>query len=137
MKKNPTNIINKEKEKENEKEKITNNNNNKNQEIIEMNEELEDIEKKNDISKTFGKPDNYMREKLTRINKALEINHIYERDNFNIEKDKSFEKKKLIEPMACINSKLMTKMLKYINKDIRAQIISLRTAERHINYKID
>ena len=137
LKKNPTNIINKEKEKENEKEKITNNNNNKNQEIIEMNEELEDIEKKNDISKTFGKTDIYMREKLTRINKALEINHIYERDNFNIEKDKSFEKKKLIEPMACINSKLMTKMLKYINKDIRAQIISLRTAERHINYKID
>ena len=137
LKKNPTNIINKEKEKENEKEKITNNNNNKNQEIIEMNEELEDIEKKNDISKTFGKTDIYMREKLTRINKALEINHIYERDNFNIEKDKSFEKKKLIEPMACINSKLMTKMLKYINKSIRAQIISLRTAERHINYKID
>ena len=136
LKKAQTNIINKEKEKEKEKEKIINNNN-KNQEIIEMNEELEEIEKKNDISKTFGKTDNYLREKLTRINKALEINHIYERDNFNIEKDKSFEKKKLIEPMACINSKLMTKMLKYINKDIRAQIISLRTAERHINYKID
>ena len=33
--------------------------------------------------------------------------------------------------MACINSNLMEKMLKYINKDIREKIISLRTTERH------
>ena len=37
-------------------------------------------------------------------------------------------------PMNLINSDLMTKMLKYLKKDIRGKIISLRTIERfHLN----
>ena len=32
--------------------------------------------------------------------------------------------------MGLINSQIMTKMLKYLNKDIRGKIISLRTIDR-------
>ena len=43
-----------------------------------------------------------------------------------------------MKPIGCINSKLMGKMLKYMDKDIKEKIISLRTFERHLyNNNID
>ena len=38
-------------------------------------------------------------------------------------------------PMALIYSPLMTKMMKYIRKDIREKIISLRSSEKYIDSK--
>ena len=130
MKKAPTIIIDKEKD----------NSNNKYDELKgkkKLNKELEEGDKKNDISKSYGKTENYLTDKIIRIKKALELNNIYDKDNINSEKNKLIEKKNDKKPMACINSKLMAKMLKYINKDIREKIISLRTTERHLNFKIE
>ena len=87
-----------------------------------------------DISKTYGNSNNYLLDKMTRMSKALELNKIYDKEVIK-NNDKSVEKKNNVKPMACINSRLMAKMLKYMNKDVKEQIISLRTCERHLNFK--
>ena len=109
--------------------------NNKN--ILEEDKTLEDkenYEKMKDISKIFGNSNNYLLDKMTRMSKALELNKIYDKEVIK-NNDKSVEKKNNVKPMACINSRLMAKMLKYMNKDVKEQIISLRTCERHLNFK--
>ena len=112
------------------KSKIEKNNN---EVPLDIEDEKKAVEKMNDISKSFGNKNNYIRDKITRIKKALELNNIYDKENMSNNKDKSSEKKNSVKPMACINSYLMSKMLKYMNKDIKEQIISLRTCERHLN----
>ena len=87
--------------------------------------------------KNYGKEKNYILDKINRISKALELNNIYNNDDKNNKKEKFKEKDINIKPMACINSVLMAKMLKYINKESREQIISLRTCERHLNNQSD
>ena len=116
---------------ENIKKQIDNINDN----LLDKDDEIEGREKMVNVSKTFGKNKNYVWDKMMRIKKALELNNIYDKVNINNGKDKSKYKKKEVKPMACINSVLMTKMLKYIDKDIKGQIISLRTSERHHNYE--
>ena len=86
------------------------------------------------ITKTFGDKKNVLLDKMSRISKALELN-IYNKEE--IKKERVLEKNENIKPMACINSRLMAKMLHYIDKDVREKIISLRTCERHLNYKND
>lgn len=55
-------------------------------------------------------------------------------DNFK-EKQAKMAMNGISGPMALINSPLMTKMLKYIKKDCKKQIISLRTSQRYLeNY---
>ena len=118
-----------------EKEKTKKNN----RKIIEDDktlEEKEDYEKMKNISKTYGSNNNYLLDKMTRISKALELNKIYDKE-VTKNNDKLLEKKDNVKPMACINSKLMDKMLKYMNKDVKEQIISLRTCERHLNFKVE
>ena len=104
---------------------------------------MKTLEEKNDekignISNSFGKKNNIFTDKITRISKALELSNIYNKDiNIN-NNDKYIEKKNTMKPMGCINSKLMGKMLKYMDKDIKEKIISLRTCERHLhNNNID
>ena len=97
-------------------------------------EEKEDYEKMKDISKTYGNNNNYIFDKMTRISKALELNKRYDKE-VTKNNGKLLEKKNNVKPMACINSRLMAKMLKYMNKDVKEQIISLRTCERHLNFK--
>ena len=106
-------------------------------------EKVKTLEEKNDekignISNSFGKKNNIFTDKITRISKALELSNIYNKDiNIN-NNDKYIEKKNTMKPMGCINSKLMGKMLKYMDKDIKEKIISLRTCERHLhNNNID
>ena len=89
-------------------------------------------EKMKNITKKYGDKKNILLDKMSRISKALELN-IYNKEE--IKKVRIIEKNNNAKPMACINSKLMAKMLNYINKDIREKIISLRTCERHLNYK--
>ena len=119
----------------NSRENIKKQNDNINDNLLDIDDEIEGREKMVNVSKTFGKNKNYVWDKMMRIKKALELNNIYDKVNINNGKDKSKYKKKEVKPMACINSVLMTKMLKYIDKDIKGQIISLRTSERHHNYE--
>ena len=102
-----------------------------------INDEDDDIEKMNDIRKSFDKNKNFVNDKMLRIKKALDLNNIYDKANIKNLNEKIINKKKDIKPMDCINSILMAKMLKYIKKDIREKIISLRTCERHLNYDIE
>ena len=97
-------------------------------------EEYKNKEKMKNITKTFGDKKNVLLDKMSRISKALELN-IYNKEE--IKKERVLEKNENIKPMACINSRLMAKMLHYIDKDVREKIISLRTCERHLNYKND
>ena len=97
-------------------------------------EEYKNKEKMKNITKTFGDKKNVLIDKMSRISKALELN-IYNKEE--IKKERVLEKNENIKPMACINSRLMAKMLHYIDKDVREKIISLRTCERHLNYKND
>ena len=102
-----------------------------------INDEDDDIEKMNDIRKSFDKNKNFVNDKMLRIKKALDLNNIYDKANIKHLNEKIINKKKDVKPMDCINSILMAKMLKYIKKDIREKIISLRTCERHLNYDIE
>ena len=96
-------------------------------------EDKKDKEKMKNITKKFGEnKKNILLDKMSRISKALELN-IYNIEE--IKKERITEKNNKIKPMACINSNLMSKMLNYIDKDMREKIISLRTCERHLNYK--
>ena len=79
----------------------------------------------NDKRKTFGKNKNFVDDKMKRIKKALDLNNIYDKANIKNFKEKIINKKKDIKPMDCINSILMSKILKYNKKDIRDKIISL------------
>ncbi len=97
-------------------------------------EEYKNKEKMKNITKTFGDKKNVLLDKMSRISKALELN-IYNKEE--IKKERVLEKNENIKPMACINSRLMAKMLHYMDKDVREKIISLRTCERHLNYKND
>ena len=97
-------------------------------------EEYKNKEKMKNITKTFGDKKNVLIDKMSRISKALELN-IYNKEE--IKKERVLEKNENIKPMACINSRLMAKMLHYMDKDVREKIISLRTCERHLNYKND
>ena len=97
-------------------------------------EEYKNKEKMKNITKTFGDKKNVLLDKMSRISKALELN-MYNKEE--IKKERVLEKNENIKPMACINSRLMAKMLHYIDKDVREKIISLRTCERHLNYKND
>ena len=127
-------IPNKEQEKEYIKTKVNN------KIIIEkekVNDDEEDFEKMKDINKTFGKNKNFVYDKMARIKKALEFDNISTKGNIKNYKDKVVNIKKDIKPMDCINSILMAKMLKYIKKDVREKIISLRTCERHLNFDIE
>ena len=104
--------------------------------IVESEKDAEDKknkEKMKNITKKFGEnKKNILLDKMSRISKALELN-IYNIEE--IKKERITEKNNKIKPMACINSNLMSKMLNYIDKDMREKIISLRTCERHLNYK--
>ena len=104
--------------------------------IVESEKDTEDKknkEKMKNITKKFGEnKKNILLDKMSRISKALELN-IYNIEE--IKKERITEKNNKIKPMACINSNLMSKMLNYIDKDMREKIISLRTCERHLNYK--
>ena len=82
--------------------------------------------------------ENYLGQKINRITKALEANSSSDKkndkkamDNFN-EKQAKIAMNGISGPMALINSPLMTKMLKYIRKDYKKQIISLRTSQRYL-----
>ena len=85
--------------------------------------------------------ENYLGQKINRITKALEANSSSAKktdkkamDNFK-EKQAKMAMNGISGPMALINSPLMTKMLKYIKKDCKKQIISLRTSQRYLeNY---
>ena len=73
--------------------------------------------------------------KIQRIKNSL---NTYKKDKFTNEDLKEKQALMLIKgkpgPMKLINSDLMTKMLKYLKKDVRGKIISLRTVERfHLN----
>ena len=104
--------------------------------IVESEKDAEDKknkEKMKNITKKFGEnKKNILLDKMSRISKALELN-IYNIEE--IKKERITEKNNKIKPMGCINSNLMSKMLNYIDKDMREKIISLRTCERHLNYK--
>ena len=82
--------------------------------------------------------ENYLGQKISRITKALEANSSSAKktdkkalDNFK-EKQAKMAMNGISGPMALINSPLMTKMLKYIKKDCKKQIISLRTSQRYL-----
>lgn len=107
------------------------------------NEEQQDdndiINKK--LNKKLKYEENFFSQKVTRIIKALEGNNTPSKNEIKKGKDTFREKIAHIEagasgPMALINSPLMSKMLKYIKKDYKQQIISLRTSERFIENKI-
>ena len=132
--KNSTVIANKDQTREALKSKVNNKNITEKEKI---NDEDDDIEKMNDIRKSFDKNKNFVNDKMLRIKKALDLNNIYDKANIKNLNEKIINKKKDIKPMDCINSILMAKMLKYIKKDIREKIISLRTCERHLNYDIE
>ena len=131
--KNSTVIANKDQNREAMKSKV----NNKNITEKEKINDDDDIEKMNDIRKSFDKNKNFVNDKMLRIKKALDLNNIYDKANIKHLNEKIINKKKDVKPMDCINSILMAKMLKYIKKDIREKIISLRTCERHLNYDIE
>ena len=132
--KNSTVIANKDQNREALKLKVNNKNITEKEKI---NDEDDDIEKMNDIRKSFDKNKNFVNDKMLRIKKALDLNNIYDKANIKHLNEKIINKKKDVKPMDCINSILMAKMLKYIKKDIREKIISLRTCERHLNYDIE
>ena len=85
--------------------------------------------------------DNEFTQKLLRITQALETGGDSKnyKSNYAEElrlKQANFGKNgKFVGPMALIYSPLMTKMLKYIKKDIREKIISLRSSEKYIDSK--
>ena len=96
----------------------------------------EEGEAKDNINMKIAYGGNYLSEKLSRISKALEGNNNTPSKK-QIKKGIDTFKEKMAQmtagasgPMALINSPLMSKMLKYIKKDYKQQIISLRTSER-------
>ena len=102
----------------------------------EKEKEKEDGEIKDNINMKIILKENYLSEKLSRISKALEGNNNTPSKK-EIKKGTDIFKEKMAQmtagssgPMALINSPLMSKMLKYIKKDYKQQIISLRTSER-------
>lgn len=102
-------------------------------------EDEESNEKKWDKRLKFG--DNFYSQKLARISKALESNNSDDKKKLYKGVDTFKEKMAVMAvgssgPMALINSPLMTKMLKYIKKDYKQKIISLRTSERFLANKI-
>ena len=86
---------------------------------------------------------NFLTSKLARISKALENNKAnenkYSKNKMKKAAAAAVKERQLILPTSCsgpmslINSPLMTKMLKYIKKDFKQKIISLRTSERILN----
>ena len=89
------------------------------------------------MSKYVKNEENFLNQKLTRITKALESNNSLNEIETHKGHDGFKEKQAKIAmggsgPMALINSKLMSKMLKYIKKDYKQKIISLRTSERFL-----
>ena len=44
-----------------------------------LNKEFEEADKKKDISKSYGKTENYLKDKIARIKKASELNNIYDK----------------------------------------------------------
>ena len=115
---------------------------------FESSEEIYNIEKKKSVEKKDNKGykkitsqvnfrENDVSQKILRINKVLESNNEL-KDNrnkiseqFRIKQAKLSMKNSRIGPMALIFSPLMTEMMKYIKKDIRGKIISLRTTEKN------
>ena len=93
------------------------------------------------ISKKLNLGENFLSQKINRIAKALEANNTPNKKEIKKGLDSFKEKQAKITagasgPMALINSTLMTKMLKYIKKDYKKKIISLRTSERFVENKI-
>ena len=102
-------------------------------------EEKEDINEiiNQKMAKHIKFDENFLNQKLTRITKALESNNTPNKKEIKKGIDTFKEKQAKIAtggsgPMALINSTLMTKMLKYIKKDYKQKIISLRTSERFL-----
>ena len=83
----------------------------------------------------FG--NNELNQKILRITKALETGgDLKNKNNYADElKLRQAGCGNKNGPMALIYSPLMTKMLKYIRKDIREKIISLRSSEKYIDTK--
>ena len=114
---------------------------------LENSEDVENIEKdKNDekenqktykFSNQINFRENDLSQKILRITKALEINNELKAsrnkisEQFRIKQAKISMKNSRIGPMALIFSPLMSEMLKYIKKDFRGKIISLRTTEKN------
>ena len=89
------------------------------------------------MTKQSKSEENYLGQKLSRINKALDSADFSSKkqikkgiDTFK-ENQAKMAMNGICGPMALINSPLMTKMLKYIKKDCKKQIISLRTSQRY------
>jgi hypothetical protein len=95
----------------------------------------EDIYAKMQSNINFGNRE--LNQKILRITKALETGDLKNmKNNYADElKLKQVGCGNKNGPMALIYSPLMTKMLKYIRKDIREKIISLRSSEKYIDIK--
>ena len=89
------------------------------------------------MSKFYKNDNNFLNQKLTRITKALESNNSLNEKETKKGHDSFKAKQAKIAmggsgPMALINSRLMTKMLKYIKKEYKQKIISIRTSEKFL-----
>ena len=89
------------------------------------------------MSKYYKNDNNFLNQKLTRITKALESNNSLNEKETKKGHDSFKAKQAKIAmggsgPMALINSRLMTKMLKYIKKEYKQKIISIRTSEKFL-----
>ena len=77
---------------------------------------------------------NEIKQKLQRIKKALAEEKEEKMPSIplpkKMKKKYTTKMKEAYPPMGCINSELMTKLLKYCHKDVREKIISVRTIER-------
>ena len=101
------------------------------------------ISKKDNISDKMNSnmnfKDNELSQKLLRITKALEtggdIKNIHFADKLKLKQVGIDTKNGKGGPMSLVFSPLMTKMLKYIRKDIREKIIALRSSEKYIEPK--
>lgn len=96
---------------------------------------LEEDRPKLSLENKFGEQlffrKNEFNERANRVAKALEMSE--QNQLTNLKKQKFNTNKGVLElngPMALINSGLMTKMLKYLKKDVKEKIISLRTIDR-------
>ena len=104
-------------------------------------EEQEDNELINEkLNKKLKLGEKFISQKISRIAKALEGNKTPNKKEIN--KGNITFKEKIAQlatgasgPMALINSTLMLKMLKYIKKDYKQKIISIRTSERLMEKK--
>lgn len=128
---------------DNESEANKNFNYYRNTDDIELNEGEKEgnkiVSKKGEKNLKFV--ENFLSQKMARITKALEPNSTPDKNSYK--KGIKIFKEKMAKlttgssgPMALINSSLMTKMLKYIKKDYRQKIISLRTSQRFFENKI-